>query len=73
MLEGVLEESDEHQASDDLFSASKPPDIPIRTYLQRIKHKAQCSNDILIMALIYIDRYTQADPAFRLSEYSIHR
>jgi hypothetical protein len=25
------------------------------------------------MALIYIDRYTQADPTFKLSPFSIHR
>lgn len=72
ILEDVLNESDDVR-NDDLFSANQIPEISVRSYMQRLKSKSQCSNDTLIMSLIYIDKYTQADASFRLSHYSIHR
>lgn len=55
------------------FEASTPPSITIRDYVQRISRYSQCNAQCFIIALIYIDRLIQRNPAFLVTELNVHR
>mmetsp|Transcript_21138 Transcript_21138/g.27431 ORF Transcript_21138/g.27431 Transcript_21138/m.27431 type:complete len:276 (-) Transcript_21138:265-1092(-) len=53
------------------FNASIPPPIKIFDYIERFRQHALCSDEVLIVALIYIDIIIQN--GFILSELNVHR
>jgi hypothetical protein len=57
-MEGMISEMGETEPDSSLFTGNTVPDITIKDYLLRIKKHCRFSIDCLIMALIYIDRYT---------------
>lgn len=55
------------------FDAMTKPSISLKDFMLRILKFAYCSNEILIMALIYIDRITMKNSWFESNEKKIHR
>ncbi len=55
------------------FDLRKIPDISLEDYLLRIVQSSQCSESCYIFALIYIDRYIQAQAGNRVSPTNIHQ
>jgi len=55
------------------FQAKNQPRVSIQVYLHRILEKVRCSQECLILALIYIDRYTESQPKFVMQTTNIYR
>lgn len=55
------------------FHALRPPAISIKDYLTRISKYAACSSECFVLALVYIDRIIQSNPAFTVNSLNIHR
>jgi hypothetical protein len=55
------------------FHAKSVPAISINDYLLRISRCSKCSQECLIMALIYIDRLTERTKNFLIKSLNIHR
>jgi len=55
------------------FHALQAPRITIKSYLKRIAEKFECSEECLVLALIYIDRLILKDRCFFVNSLSIHR
>lgn len=63
----------ESEPDSSLFTGNTVPDITIKDYLLRIKKHCRFSVDRLILALIYIDRYTLEVEDLVISMYNVHR
>eukprot|EP00494_Astrolonche_serrata_P022670 UN22927 len=55
------------------FHALHPPPITIEDYLERIAKYSCCSEECFVLALIYIDRLIQCNPAFLVNSLNVHR
>lgn len=55
------------------FHAATPPPISIYKYVSRIAKYSGCSNEVLILAMVYIDRIIVGNPSFRVNAYTVHR
>ncbi|CAK62617.1 unnamed protein product (macronuclear) [Paramecium tetraurelia] len=55
------------------FNSSKIPSISIYDYLCRILKQAQCSQECLIMGLIFIDKLSQKQGRIILKSINVHR
>jgi len=55
-----------------IFDAITPPAIGIRAYLRRIVQYVQCSDECVILALIYIDRLIERR-GFAVTQHNAHR
>jgi len=55
------------------FHGAREPWLSIRDYLVRIATYMQCSNECLVLGLVYIDRIVKLNPEFVISGLSIHR
>jgi len=55
------------------FHALRPPPISIQEYLERIAKYSCCSEECFVLALIYIDRLIQCNPAFLVNSLNVHR
>lgn len=74
VLTEILRETDKStdtQAS--AFHSKRVPSISIRDYMARIAKCAKCSEECLILALIYIDRLTERNKKFIIRSLNIHR
>ncbi|CAI9091959.1 OLC1v1027083C1 [Oldenlandia corymbosa var. corymbosa] len=49
------------------------PSISIQSYLDRIFTYANCSPSCLIVAYIYLDRFSEKQPFFPISSFNVHR
>ncbi|KAL1535800.1 Cyclin-U4-1 [Salvia divinorum] len=56
-----------------VFHGLTRPTISIETYLQRIFKYANCSSSCYIVAYVYLDRFTQRQPALCLNSFNVHR
>ena len=56
-----------------VFHSKKIPGISIRDYLVRIIKCSKCSEESLVLALIYIDRLTERNKKFIIKSLNIHR
>ncbi len=56
-----------------VFHAKSVPSISIKDYLTRIAKTSHCSQECLILALIYIDRLTERSKNFMIKSLNIHR
>lgn len=57
----------------DCFRSSKLPRVTITEYINRIYKYAKCSDECLLVALIYIDRLLQKNSHLALTGLNIHR
>jgi hypothetical protein len=55
------------------FHTERLPSISIGSYLERIAHYSECSDESLVMAFIHISRVSHNKPHFHLNALSIHR
>ena len=56
-----------------LFHAKRAPKVSLYKYISRIVEYTKCSENCLLMALIYIDRISQKDKSFNLDALNVHR
>jgi len=54
------------------FHASRPPSISVQDYLQRINRYSSCSQEVFILALIYIDKLIK-ESSICLNNLNVHR
>ena len=74
VLAEILRETDKiHDSYTTAFHAKTVPGISIKDYLQRIVKCSKCSQECLILALIYIDRITEKNKNFLIKSLNIHR
>lgn len=70
----ILDETDLIQnAIKTKFTSKSKPTIAIKDYLSRIMNFFKCSQETLILAMIYIDRVTESISHFVLNSLNIHR
>jgi Cyclin. len=55
------------------FHAKSVPAISVKDYLARIAKCSKCSDECLILALIYIDKITERNKKFIIKSLNIHR
>jgi len=55
------------------FHALRAPWIEIKAYLKRIVKYSNCSEECLVLALIYIDRLIKVNGKFMLNSLNVHR
>lgn len=73
VLETYLGENSSGKYDSTYFHAEKPPSISIRQYLQRMAQYMKCSEEIYVLALIYLDRLTSKKKDFVINNHCIHR
>ncbi|WJX85922.1 Cyclin-U4-1 [Trifolium repens] len=74
-LEKVAELNDEtqHKQKISVFHGVTRPSISIQSYLERIFKYANCSSSCIIVAYIYLDRFTQLQPSLPINSFNVHR
>lgn len=55
------------------FHSLQPPALSIEQFLERLLKHAMCSNETVILSLIYIDRIIEYNRSFVLTSLNIHR
>jgi len=55
------------------FHALRPPQITIKSYLERIAKYSSCSEECFVLALIYIDRVIRKNSSFLVNSLNVHR
>ncbi|KAM0052428.1 putative cyclin PHO80, Cyclin-like superfamily [Helianthus debilis subsp. tardiflorus] len=55
------------------FHGLTRPSISIESYLQRIFKYANCSPSCYVVAYVYLDRFTQQQPAILINSLNVHR
>ncbi|KAL4579935.1 hypothetical protein LXL04_016106 [Taraxacum kok-saghyz] len=55
------------------FHALTRPTISIQSYLERIFKYANCSPSCYVIAYVYLDRFTQRQPALSINSFNVHR
>ncbi|CAL9000226.1 unnamed protein product [Prunus brigantina] len=56
-----------------VFHGQTRPPISIQSYLERIFKYTDCSPSCLIVAHVYLDRYSQRQPDLPINSYNVHR
>ncbi|CAL0328162.1 unnamed protein product [Lupinus luteus] len=56
-----------------VFHGLTRPTITIQSYLERIFKYANCSPSCLIVAYVYLDRFTQMQPSLPINSFNVHR
>ncbi|XP_050153502.1 cyclin-U4-1-like [Malus sylvestris] len=56
-----------------LFHGLTRPTISIQSYLERIFKYANCSPSCLIVAYVYLDRFSQRQPSLPINSFNVHR
>jgi hypothetical protein len=74
VLGEILKETDKiPDQSTTSFHAKSIPAISLKDYLTRIAKCSKCSDEVLILALIYIDKITERNKKFIIKSLNIHR
>lgn len=77
MLEKVAESNDLdaliHPQKVSVFHGLTRPTITIQSYLERIFKYANCSPSCYVVAYVYLDRFTQRQPALPVNSFNVHR
>ncbi|CAJ2658649.1 unnamed protein product [Trifolium pratense] len=55
------------------FHGLTRPDISIQSYLERIFKYANCSSSCIIVAYVYLHRFTQSQPSLPINSFNVHR
>ncbi|XP_039029890.1 cyclin-U2-2-like [Hibiscus syriacus] len=56
-----------------VFHCHQTPDMTIQSYLERIFKYTKAGPSIYVVAYVYIDRFCQANPWFRIDARNVHR
>ncbi|KAK7856504.1 cyclin-U4-1 [Quercus suber] len=56
-----------------VFHGLSRPTISIQSYLERIFKYANCSPSCYIVAYVYLDRFSQSQPALPVNSFNVHR
>jgi hypothetical protein len=56
-----------------VFQGLTRPNISIQNYLERIFKYANCSPSCIIVAYVYLDRFTQKQPSLSINSFNVHR
>eukprot|EP00743_Colponemidia_sp_Colp-15_P000907 GILK01001000.1.p1 GENE.GILK01001000.1~~GILK01001000.1.p1 ORF type:complete len:199 (+),score=30.22 GILK01001000.1:91-687(+) len=56
-----------------LFDAVAAAPVSVLEYMYRVWHYSKCTNEVLILAAIYIDRIVKFHPGFPVHALNIHR
>ncbi|CAA7029539.1 unnamed protein product [Microthlaspi erraticum] len=56
-----------------IFDCREIPDMTIQTYLERIFRYTRAGPSVYVVAYVYIDRFCQTNPGFRISLNNVHR
>jgi hypothetical protein len=75
VLEKVAESNDETQQKQKIsvFHGETRPNISIQSYLERIFKYANCSSSCIIVAYVYLDRFTRLQPSLPINSFNVHR
>lgn len=55
-----------------VFDCHETPDMTIQSYLERIFRYTRAGPSIYVVAYVYIDRFCQSNPGFRISARNVH-
>ncbi|KAI3796682.1 hypothetical protein L1987_39361 [Smallanthus sonchifolius] len=56
-----------------VFDCNETPDMTIQSYLERIFRYTRAGPSVYVVAYVYIDRFCQSLPEFRISARNVHR
>ncbi|XP_010524404.1 PREDICTED: cyclin-U2-2 [Tarenaya hassleriana] len=56
-----------------VFDCREVPDMTIQSYLERIFRYTKAGPSVYVVAYVYIDRFCQTNPGFRISPRNVHR
>lgn len=56
-----------------VFDSHEAPDMTIQSYLERIFRYTRAGPSVYVVAYVYIDRFCQNYPQFRISATNVHR
>ncbi|GAA0151263.1 hypothetical protein Leryth_027542 [Lithospermum erythrorhizon] len=56
-----------------IFDCNEAPDLTIQSYLERIFRYTKAGPSVFVVAYVYIDRFCQLFPDFRISPRNVHR
>ncbi|XAR63216.1 hypothetical protein NMG60_11023079 [Bertholletia excelsa] len=56
-----------------VFDCNETPDMTVQSYLERIFRYTRAGPPVYVVAYVYIDRFCQAHPEFRISARNVHR
>lgn len=56
-----------------VFDCHEIPDMTIQSYLERIFRYTRAGPSVYVVAYVYIDRFCQANPGFRIHARNVHR
>ncbi|XWS45880.1 hypothetical protein CRYUN_Cryun14cG0017000 [Craigia yunnanensis] len=56
-----------------VFNCHETPDMTIQSYLERIFRYTKAGSSVYVVAYVYIDRFCQANPGFRINARNVHR
>ncbi|KAK8998417.1 hypothetical protein V6N11_083808 [Hibiscus sabdariffa] len=56
-----------------VFDCHHTPDMTIQSYLERISKYTKAGPSVYVVAYVYMDRFCQANPGFRIDARNVHR
>ena len=56
-----------------VFDCHETPDMTIESYLERIFRYTRAGPSVYVVAYVYIDRFCQTNPGFRINATNVHR
>lgn len=56
-----------------VFDCHEAPDMSIQSYLERIFRYTRAGPSVYVVAYVYIDRFSQFYPQFRITARNVHR
>jgi len=56
-----------------VFDCHETPDLTIQSYLERVFRYTRAGPSVYVVAYVYIDRFCQANPGFRINSRNVHR
>ncbi|XP_057487121.1 cyclin-U2-1-like [Actinidia eriantha] len=56
-----------------VFDCSESPDLTVQSYLERIFRYTRAGPPVYVVAYVYIDRFCQNHPEFKISARNVHR
>ncbi|EXB37571.1 hypothetical protein L484_021775 [Morus notabilis] len=56
-----------------IFDCNETPDMTIQSYLERIFRYTRAGPSVYVVAYVYIDRFCQTNPGFRINGRNVHR
>ena len=56
-----------------IFDCHETPDMTIQSYLERVFRYTRAGPSVYVVAYVYIDRFCQTNPEFRINARNVHR